>query len=72
MGEGTTCIVKIPYFILFAPFYRGSNVSNISGTGLGLSIVKKCLDLHKGKINIHSQEGEGTICTVKLPFVPVD
>jgi two-component system, sensor histidine kinase LadS len=57
---------------LFAPFYRGSNVSNISGTGLGLSIVKKSLDLHKGEINIQSQEGEGTICTVKLPFVPVD
>jgi two-component system, sensor histidine kinase LadS len=57
---------------LFAPFYRGSNVGNISGTGLGLSIVQKCLDLHKGEINIHTQEGEGTICTVHLPFQTVD
>ncbi|MFM2060498.1 MAG: hypothetical protein RLZZ507_168 [Cyanobacteriota bacterium] len=54
---------------LFAPFYRASNVGNISGTGLGLSIVKKCLDLHKGQIRVDSQVGEGTTITVRIPFL---
>ncbi|QYX29814.1 7TM-DISM domain-containing protein [Sphaerospermopsis torques-reginae] len=54
---------------LFAPFFRGSNVGNISGTGLGLSIVKKCLDLHQGKISVDSRQGEGTTFTVSIPYL---
>ncbi|WP_193897422.1 7TM-DISM domain-containing protein [Dolichospermum sp. LEGE 00240] len=53
---------------LFAPFYRGSNVGSISGTGLGLSIVKKCVDLHKGKIIFDSHVEQGTIFTVIIPW----
>ncbi|MTJ51840.1 response regulator [Anabaena sp. UHCC 0253] len=53
---------------LFASFHRASNVGNISGTGLGLSIVKKCVDLHKGKISLDSQLGKGTTFTVSIPF----
>ncbi|MTJ08958.1 hybrid sensor histidine kinase/response regulator [Anabaena sp. UHCC 0204] len=53
---------------LFASFHRGSNVGNISGTGLGLSIVKKCVDLHKGKISLDSQLGKVTTFTVSIPF----
>jgi PAS domain S-box-containing protein len=54
---------------LFASFYRGSNVGNISGTGLGLSIVKKCLDLHHGTISVDSRVGEGTTFTVMIPYL---
>lgn len=53
---------------LFEPFYRCSNTSQIQGTGLGLSIVKKCVDLHKGQIEVESKEGVGTTFTVKIPF----
>ncbi|MBC5796120.1 MAG: hybrid sensor histidine kinase/response regulator [Sphaerospermopsis sp.] len=53
---------------LFEPFHRASNVGTIAGTGLGLSIVKKCVDLHQGKINVESRAGEGTTFTVSLPF----
>ncbi|MEA5513938.1 hybrid sensor histidine kinase/response regulator [Nodularia sp. UHCC 0506] len=53
---------------LFTPFQRGSNVGKISGTGLGLSIIKKCVDLHKGKISLDSRVGEGTTFTVSIPF----
>ena len=56
---------------LFTAFYRGSNVSGRSGTGLGLSIVKRCVDLHGGKIAIESTEGAGTMVRVRLPlFTP--
>ena len=53
---------------LFASFYRASNVGSISGTGLGLSIVKKCVDLHKGKIILDSQVEQGTTFTVIIPW----
>ncbi len=50
------------------PFFRGSNVASIKGTGLGMSIVQKSVKLHKGTINIKSEEGKGTEVTVQLPF----
>lgn len=53
---------------LFDSFYRASNVGTISGTGLGLAIVKKSVDLHGGKITMHSKVGVGTTFTVALPF----
>jgi len=52
---------------LFHAFHRGRNVGDRPGTGLGLVIVKRCLDLHGGKINVESKPGEGTAVTVRLP-----
>jgi len=52
---------------LFKSFNRASNVGTISGTGLGLSIVKKCVELHGGKITLTSEVGVGTTFTVTLP-----
>lgn len=53
---------------LFDPYFRASNVSNIGGSGLGLSIVKRCVDLHGGKIDIKSIEGSGTKVTATIPM----
>ncbi len=53
---------------VFQSFYRAQNVGTIQGTGLGLSIVKKCLDLHSGRIRVESLVDEGTTFTVKLPL----
>ena len=52
---------------LFEPFHRGKNVGNISGTGLGLSILQKAIELHKGRIEVNSEIGKGSIFTVFLP-----
>jgi len=54
-----------PY--LFDSFHRAANVGTIPGTGLGLSIVRKCIEVHSGKIEVESTEGEGTCFTVTLP-----
>jgi PAS domain S-box-containing protein len=52
---------------LFSAFHRGSNVGECPGTGLGLVIVKRCVDLHGGKIKMDSKLGEGTSVTLRLP-----
>ena len=37
------------------------------GTGLGLPLVKSMTELHGGRLDIQSTEGQGTIATVRLP-----
>ena len=54
---------------LFTAFHRGHNVDDRPGTGLGLVIVKRCVDLHGGKISVESKFGEGTSVTVQLPIL---
>ncbi len=38
------------------------------GTGLGLSIVQQLVELHGGKVDIESIEGEGTTFIVDIPY----
>jgi PAS domain S-box-containing protein len=52
---------------LFNAFHRCRNVGDRPGTGLGLVIVKKCVELHGGKITITSKVNQGTTITVILP-----
>jgi PAS domain S-box-containing protein len=54
---------------LFYAFHRARNVGDRPGTGLGLVIVKRCVDLHGGKINVDSKLGEGTSVDVRLPIM---
>jgi two-component system, OmpR family, sensor kinase len=51
---------------LFERYYRGANVSGIVGTGVGLYLVKTALDLHKGRIDVESEEGAGSRFVVRL------
>lgn len=53
---------------IFQQFKRVKSSLNISGLGLGLYISKKIIDSHKGLILVDSEEGQGTIFTVKLPL----
>ncbi len=57
---------------LFQTFHRGGNVGNIQGTGIGLHIVKECVELHQGRIEVESVQGEGTTFHVHLhaPLAP--
>lgn len=54
---------------IFERFYKAdkSRDRNKEGNGLGLSIVKKIINLHKGKIEVMSQLGEGSTFIVYLP-----
>ena len=53
---------------LFERYHRGSNVSGIVGTGVGLYLVKIAVDLHGGRIEVHSKESSGTRFCVRLPI----
>ena len=52
---------------LFQAFHRGGNVGQTPGSGLGLVIVKRCVELHRGRIAFDSHEGTGTTFMVFLP-----
>lgn len=54
---------------LFKRFYRGQQASQsaIAGTGLGLAIVWEIVHLHRGRVEVESQAGQGTTFRVWLP-----
>ncbi len=51
---------------IFEPFFTTKDVGE--GTGLGLSIVYSIVQNHKGKIDVTSSIGEGTIFHITLPI----
>ena len=59
---------KIPK--IFDRFYQvdGSYTRDQEGTGIGLSLTKELVELHKGKIEVESEEGEGTTFTISIPL----
>ncbi len=56
--------------LIFQPFQQGhdSLARKAGGTGIGLSIAKRLVDLHEGRMEVESQEGEGSTFRVTLPI----
>ncbi len=58
--------IDVPY--IFEPFYRAQNVTDrIQGTGVGLASVAQVIEQHGGIITVHSEEGQGSTFSVRLP-----
>ncbi len=54
--------------MIFDRFFRASNVSpTVPGTGLGLAILKDIIELHGGKVEVESQEDQGSTFRLWLP-----
>ena len=39
----------------------------VRGSGIGLAVTNEIINLHKGRLEIDSEEGKGTLVTIYLP-----
>lgn len=54
--------------LIFQPFYRSHSAEKTEGHGIGLSLSEKVISLHKGRIAVTSEVGNGSKFTVWLPI----
>lgn len=63
---------KIKYIFQRFMQINKSFIRDVEGSGIGLYMVKSLVELHKGKIEVESVEGEGSKFTVIIPKVTVE
>jgi len=51
---------------VFEPFFRTDATSKIKGYGIGLSLSHRILSIHKGRVELESAPGKGTLVKVVL------
>ncbi|GAB3367299.1 MULTISPECIES: chemotaxis protein CheA [Giesbergeria] len=57
------------YALIFEPgFSTADQVSNLSGRGVGLDVVKRNIAALRGSVSLHSEEGQGTTVSIRLPL----
>ena len=69
-GAGIPAAFRRRIFDRFARADSSDKRRNQSGTGLGLSIVRELVLAMNGEIDVQSEEGVGTIFTVRFPTQP--
>ena len=59
---------------IFEPYHQldGSSTRRYGGIGLGLALVKKIIEAHGSKVEVHSEVEKGTSITFQLPIIGED
>lgn len=57
------------YPLIFKPgFSTAEHVTEISGRGVGMDVVRRNIEALRGRIEIHTEPGQGTTFSIKLPL----
>lgn len=59
---------EIYKLIFHAGLSTAEKITSISGRGVGMDVVKKNIEALRGKIEISSEKGRGTIFSIRLPL----
>lgn len=54
---------------LYTPFFRGQNKDYAKGHGIGMTLCYHIFQIHKGNLEINSEEGIGTTYIVEIPHL---
>ena len=69
VGEGQTPSDNDIYNLIFEPgFSTAAAVTDVSGRGVGMDVVRRQVAKLRGRIEIHSEPGKGTVFQLKLPL----
>ena len=55
--------------LIFEPgFSTAQQITDVSGRGVGLDVVKRNIQALRGKVDIRSEKGKGTVFSIRLPL----
>lgn len=57
------------YRLIFAPgFSTADEITDVSGRGVGMDVVRRNIESLRGRVEITSEKGKGSIFTIRLPL----
>lgn len=59
---------RIYNYIFAAGFSTAEKITNVSGRGVGMDVVRTNIEKIGGTVEVHSNPGQGSIFTVKIPL----
>jgi two-component system, chemotaxis family, sensor kinase CheA len=69
ISEGASLSEKEIFGLIFQPgFSTAQVVTDISGRGIGMDVVRRNIELLRGRIEIQSTPGQGSIFSIRLPL----
>ncbi len=68
IDETTLTEYQIDNLIFEPGFSTAEKVTDVSGRGVGMDVVKKAIEKLKGKVEIISQDGQGSRCIIRIPL----
>jgi len=54
--------------VFMAGFSTADKITDVSGRGVGMDVVKKAVEKLRGKVDVASEPGKGSIFTIRLPL----